>query len=91
LRNELTINVVGGPGYPRSQLELIVLIDGGKCCLVLLVLPLILKFGQLHFIREDGGGGTVLTNEAYFFMYDCPGGFVFSVPEYLAEPIREYF
>jgi hypothetical protein len=38
------------------------------------VLPLILKFGHLHFIREDGGGGTVLTNEAHFFMYDCPDG-----------------
>jgi hypothetical protein len=49
--------------------------------------------GGLHFIRADGGGGSVLWNgdEAYLFVYDCSDGFVLSILEYLTEPIREYF
>jgi hypothetical protein len=76
--------------YGLSPVSMLLLV---AVFLVVLALPLVSKFAHLHFIREDGGGGYVLWNahEAYFFMYDCPTGFIFTVPEYLAEPINEHF
>jgi hypothetical protein len=76
--------------YGLSPVSMLLLV---AVFLVILVLPWALKSAHLHFIREDGGGGTVLwnTSEAYFFMYDCPAGFIFTLPEYLAEPINEQF
>jgi hypothetical protein len=61
--------------------------------LAVVVLAWAWNFAELHFIREDGGGGTVLWNadEAYLFVYDFPDGFVLTIPQYFAEPIREYF
>jgi hypothetical protein len=63
------------------------------CATILILVAIMTFFWHLHFVRKGGGGGTVLWNSetAYFFLYDCDDGFVFTVPEYLAEPIREYF
>jgi hypothetical protein len=60
--------------------------------LILAAALLAAPFAKLHFIRKGGGGGTVLWNSegAYLFLYDCDDGFVFKVPEYLAEPINQY-
>ena len=48
---------------------------------------------RLRFIRDEGGGGSVLwrSDEAYLFLYDRPIGYRFSILSYLMEPIWEYF
>src|SRR5579862_8338779 len=48
---------------------------------------------QLHFIRDEGGGGDVVwkDDEAFLFMYDRPIGYRISILSYLLEPIKEYF
>jgi hypothetical protein len=63
------------------------------CATILISVALANYFWHLHFVRKDDGGGTVLWNSeaAYFFLYDSDDGFVFTVPEYFGELIREYF
>ncbi len=62
--------------------------------LALVVISAALLFPRikLHLIREDGGGGVLLSkdNEAYLCMFDRLFGYYMSGAQLLAEPINNY-